>query len=149
VVDCHTGLAHNHVHGLKSLLPHGVCLIPYRKECDGHHGCSGEAALTQGGECDERRLLDSDVGLATDDGPRPRLCWVERYGHAGLAYVQAVDRGQAAAVDHKFPAIAKANECVIEHSWKPQAMLAYGTQSPILGEEKVGVAIHVHLKSQP
>jgi hypothetical protein len=28
-------------------------------------------------------------------------------------------------------------------------MLAHGTKSPILGEEEVGVIVHVHLKTQP
>jgi hypothetical protein len=32
------------------------------------------------------------------------------------------------------------------HSQKPQAMLARGTRSPILGEVEVGVIVQLHLK---
>jgi hypothetical protein len=38
------------------------------------------------------------------------------------------------------------DECVIKHYQKPQAMLAHGTWSPILGEVKVGVIVQLHLK---
>jgi hypothetical protein len=136
-------------HNLKSLLPSEIRLIQYRKQRDGHRGGSDEVALTQGGECDGSHLLDSGVGLATDDSPRPRLYWVKRYHQAGLVDVQVVDHGQAATVDRNFPAVAKANESVVEHLQELRAMLAHGTQSPVLGEEEVGVVVHVQLKSQP
>jgi hypothetical protein len=48
-----------------------------------------------------------------------------------------------------FPIIAEIEECVVEHSWKPQALLAHGIKSPILGEEEVVVVVQVHLKTQP
>jgi hypothetical protein len=44
-------------HGLKTLLPHGILLVTNQEEHDWHHGGVGEAALTQGGECDLCRLL--------------------------------------------------------------------------------------------
>jgi ABC-type proline/glycine betaine transport system substrate-binding protein len=40
----------------------------------------------------------------------------------------------------------KRDECIVYHSWEPQAMLAHGTQPPILGEVEVGVIIQLHLK---
>jgi ABC-type proline/glycine betaine transport system substrate-binding protein len=40
----------------------------------------------------------------------------------------------------------KRDECIVYHSWEPQAMLARGTQPPILGEVEVGVIIQLHLK---
>jgi hypothetical protein len=108
-----------------------------------------EAALTQGGEYNKHRLLDGGVRLAANDGSHPSLSRVEGYCHTGLTYVQAVNHGQAAAVDRNIPTVAEVNDCIIEHSQEPWAMLARGTQSPILGEEEVGVVVHVHLKSQP
>jgi hypothetical protein len=58
-------------HGLKALLPHGVFLILNREKRDRHRCGSGEATLTQQGECDVGCLLDGSVGLNADDGPRP------------------------------------------------------------------------------
>jgi hypothetical protein len=74
-------------HGLKTLLPHWICLIPDRKKRAGHHDGSGEAVLTQGGECDEHHLLDCGVGFAANNGAHPWLHQVEGYHHASLAYV--------------------------------------------------------------
>jgi hypothetical protein len=42
-------------HSLKALLPHGIFLILNQENLNGHHGSSGEAALTQGGESFARR----------------------------------------------------------------------------------------------
>jgi hypothetical protein len=135
-------------HGLQVLLPHGIFLIPNGEKHDGHHGGSGEATLTQGGECDVCRLLDGGVGLAANNSSCPWLHRVEGYRNAGLAYVQAVNHRQAAAVDRNFPIVAE-TECIIQDSREPRAMLAHRTKYPILGEQEVGVVICVHLKSQP
>jgi hypothetical protein len=48
-------------HGLKALLSHGIPLITNQEERDWHLRGSGEAVLTQGGECDLCRLLDGVV----------------------------------------------------------------------------------------
>jgi hypothetical protein len=111
-------------HDLKTLLPRDIFLIPNRKKCDRLHGGSGEAALTQRGECDVGHLLDGGVGLTADDGPHPRILLVEGDRHASLTYVQAIVHREAAAVDMDFPVVAKMEECVVEYSQKTQAMLA-------------------------
>jgi hypothetical protein len=64
-------------------------------------------------------------GSLSDDGTRPRLHGIEGYHHADLALVHAMGRGL---------------------SQEPQAMLAHGTQSPILGEVEVRVISQLHLK---
>jgi hypothetical protein len=43
-------------------------------------------------------ILNGGVGLTADNGSHPQLSRVERYHHAGLAYVQTVNHGQAAMV---------------------------------------------------
>jgi hypothetical protein len=93
--------------------------------------------------------LNGGIGLTADDGPHPQMLLVEGYHHTGIAYVPAIDHRQAASVDRDFPIVAEAEECIVEHSWEPWAMLAYGTKSPILGENEVGVFVHVHQKTQP
>jgi hypothetical protein len=57
-------------------------------------------------------------------------------------------RRQAVVVERVVPILAEATECVVQHSWKPRAVLAHGNKSPILGEGEVEVAVHVHLKTQ-
>jgi hypothetical protein len=80
-------------HGIKALLPYGVLLILNWEKRD-RQGCSsGEAVLAQVGESDVRHHLHTSVGLATDDGPGPRLRGVKGYRHADLAPVQAVGHG--------------------------------------------------------
>jgi hypothetical protein len=100
-------------HDRKVLLPHGIFLIPNWEKCDGHRCGSGEAALTQGGECDVCHLLNGGVGIATDNSSRPWLHRVDGYHHAGLAYVQDVNHRQAVAVDRNFPVVAEMEECVV------------------------------------
>jgi hypothetical protein len=78
-------------HGRKMLLPYGVLLIPNRKKRDRQCGGSGEVVLTQRGEGDVRHHLNAGVGLAVDDGSRPRPQRVEGYHHANLAPVQVMD----------------------------------------------------------
>jgi hypothetical protein len=56
-------------HGLKTLLPYGVPLIPNREKHDRQCYSSGEATLAQGGESHVRHQLNAGVGLAADDGP--------------------------------------------------------------------------------
>jgi hypothetical protein len=56
-------------------------------------GSAAVADLAQGGESDVRHQINAGVGLAADDGPRPRLRGVEGYHHADLALVHAVGRG--------------------------------------------------------
>jgi hypothetical protein len=90
-------------YGLKTLLLDGIFLIPNREKNDRHHGDSGELTLTQRGECDVGHLLDSSVGLTTDNGPHPRILLVEGYHHTGLAYIQVIGHRQAAAIDRDFP----------------------------------------------
>jgi hypothetical protein len=58
-------------HDLKALLPHRILLVTDQKERDWHRGGVGEAALTQGGECDLCRLLDSFIQLDPNDGCHP------------------------------------------------------------------------------
>jgi hypothetical protein len=95
------------------------------------------------------RPLNSGVDLAADDGLHPQIRWVEGYRDAGLTYVQAINHRHATMVDRNFPVIAETEEYVVEDSQKPRAMLACGTEFPVLSEEEVGVIIHVHMKSQP
>jgi hypothetical protein len=40
----------------------------------------------------------------------------------------------------------RASPSFVEHSQEPRAVLAHGTQSPILGKVEVGVIVHLHLK---
>jgi hypothetical protein len=61
-------------HSLKELLLYGVLLILNWEKHDRQCCSSGEAVLTQGGESDVHHHLNAGVELATDDGPRPRLC---------------------------------------------------------------------------
>jgi hypothetical protein len=93
-----------------------------------------------------RHQLNACVGLTADDGPRPRLHGVEGYRHADLALVHAMGRAESATVDWSIPIVAKTDECVVKHSREPRAMLASGTQSPVLGEVEVGVIVQLHLK---
>jgi hypothetical protein len=57
-----------------------------------------------------------------------------------------VGHGQSAIVDRRNLVIAKIEECVVQHAQEPWAMLARGTQSPVLGEIEVGVIVQLHLK---
>jgi hypothetical protein len=100
-------------HGLKTLLPYGVLLILNQKKRDRQCCSSGEVVLAQRGESAVRQQLNAGVGLAADDGPRPRLRGVEGYCHADLALVHAVGRGQSAMVDRSVPIVAKTDECVV------------------------------------
>jgi hypothetical protein len=109
----------------------------------------GEAALTQGGEGDECRLLDSAIELTANDGSHPRVCGAEGYHQANHPHVQAMGCRQAAAVERVVPIVAETKECVVQHSWKTRAVLAYGNKSPILSEGEVGVVVLVHLKIRP
>jgi hypothetical protein len=129
------------IHSLKALLPHGVLLILNREKRDKQCCYSGNAVLAQGGEGNVRHPLNAGVRLATDDGPRPWFSGVEGYCHADLTRVQAMGHRQPATVDRSIPVIAKMEECIIWHSREPRAVLAHGTQSPILGEVEVGVIV--------
>jgi hypothetical protein len=100
-------------HGLKTLLPYGVLLIPNREKRDRQCCSSGEAVLTEGGESHVCRQLNAGVRLTADDGPRPRLHGVKGYHHANLALVHATAHGQSATVDRSIPVVANTDECVI------------------------------------
>jgi hypothetical protein len=100
-------------HGLKMLLPYEVLLIPNREKHDRQCCSSSEVVLAQGGESDVRHQLNTSVGLAAADGPRPRLHGVKGYCNADLALVHAMDRGQSATVDQSVPVVAKTDECVV------------------------------------
>jgi hypothetical protein len=100
-------------HGLKMLLPSGVLLILNRKKRDRQCCGSGEVVLAQGGESDVCHQLNTGVGLAADERPRPQLCGVEGYHHADLTLVHAVGRRQSATVDQSVPIIAKMDECIV------------------------------------
>jgi hypothetical protein len=130
----------------KTLLPYGVLLILNRKKRDRQFCSSGKVVLAQGDESDVCHQLNTGVRLAADDGPHPWLCGVEGCRHANLTLVHAVGRRQSAMVDRSIPVVAKMDECIISHSQEPRAMLARGTQPPVLGEVKVGVIVQLHLK---
>jgi hypothetical protein len=49
-------------------------------------------------------------------------------------------------VDRSVPVVAKMDKCVVLHPQEPWAILACGTQSPILRKVEVGVIIQLHLK---
>jgi hypothetical protein len=136
-------------HGLKTLLPHRILLVTDRKDHDWHRGGVGEAALTQGGECDLCPLLDGLIQLDPDDGCHPQLRRVEGYHHVDLTLVLAMGHRHATVVDRSVPVVAELVECVVQHSWEPRAMLAHGAKAPILSDGDVGVVFHVHLKTQP
>jgi hypothetical protein len=136
-------------HGLKALLSHKILLVADRKERDWHHGGVGEAGLTQGGECDLCRLLDSLIQLDPNDNCHPWLHRVEGYHHVDLALVLAMGHRHAAAVDRSISVVAELAECVVQHSRKTRAMLARGAKAPIHSDGDVGVVVHVHLKIQP
>jgi hypothetical protein len=80
-------------HSLRTLLPYEVLLIPNQVKRDRQCCSSDEVVLAQGGESHVRHQLNAGVGLAADDGPRPRLRGVEGYRHADLALVHAMGRG--------------------------------------------------------
>jgi hypothetical protein len=120
-------------HDLKMLVPHRILLVTDQKERDWHRGSVGEAALTQGGECDWCRLLDGLIQLDPDDGCHPWLRRVEGYYHVDLALVLAMGHRHVIAVDRSIPIVAE---------------LAHGAKAPILSDGDVGVDVHVHLKTQ-
>jgi hypothetical protein len=103
----------------KTLLPYGVLLILNRKKRDRQCCSSGKVVLTQGGEGDVCHQLNTGVGLAANDGPRPRLCGVKGCRHANLTLVRAVGRRQSAMVDRSIPVVAKMDECIVSHSREP------------------------------
>jgi hypothetical protein len=100
-------------HSLKALLPYRVLLILNREKHERQCSSSDEPVLAQGGESDVCHHLNAGVGLAVDDGPRPRLHGVEGYHHTDLAPVQAMGHGQPATVDRSIPVVAKMDECVV------------------------------------
>jgi hypothetical protein len=114
-------------HSLKAMLPYGVLLILNQEKRNRQCCCSGEAVLTQGGEGDVHHPLNASVGLATNDGPRPRIHGVEGYRHANLTPIQAVGLAQSATVDRSVPVVAKTDKCIIQNSREPLAVLAHGT----------------------
>jgi hypothetical protein len=136
-------------HGLKARLPHRILLVTDQKERDWHHGGVGEAVLTQGGECDLCRLLDSLIQLDPDDGCHPWFHQVKGYQHADLALVLAMGHRHATAIDRSVSVVAELAECVVQHSWEPRAVLARGAKAPILSDGDVGIVVNVHLKTQP
>jgi hypothetical protein len=77
-------------HGLKALLPYRVLLILNREKRDRQCCCSGEAALTQGGEGNVCHHIDGSVGLSANNGSRPRLYGVDGYHHTNFAHVRAM-----------------------------------------------------------
>jgi hypothetical protein len=114
-------------HGLKTLLPHRILLVTNQKERDWHRGDVGEAALTQGRECNVCRLLDGLIQLDPDDGCHPWLRWVEGYHHIDLALVMAMGHRHVTTVDRSVPVVAELAECVVQHSWEPRAMVTWGS----------------------
>jgi hypothetical protein len=136
-------------HGLKTLLSYRILLVMDRKERDWHRGGVGEAAHTQGGECDLCHLLDGLIQLDPDDGSHPWLHWVEGYHHINLALVLTMGHRHATVVDRSIPVVAELAECVIQHSRESRAMVAHGAKAPILSDGDLGVVVHVHLKTQP
>jgi hypothetical protein len=53
------------------------------------------------------------VSLDTDDRYHPRLCQVERDGHADLALLHAMSHGHASMVDQNILVIFEVKECVL------------------------------------
>jgi hypothetical protein len=100
-------------HGLKTLLPYEVLLIPNWEKRDRQCCSSDEVVLAQGGESDVCHQLNAGVGLTSDDGPRPRLCGVEGYRHTDLALVHAVGCVQSSTVYRRIPVVAKTDESVV------------------------------------
>jgi hypothetical protein len=134
-------------HGLKTLLPHGILLVTNREERDWHHSGVGEVALTQGGEGDLCHLLDGLIQPDTNDSCHPRLRRVEGYRHVDLTLVLAMGHRHVTMVDRNLPIIVELEECIVQHSREPRAMLAHGTKAPILNDGDVGVVVYVHLKT--
>jgi hypothetical protein len=135
-------------HGLKALLPHRILLVTDQKERDWHRGGVGVAALTQGGECDLCRLLDSLIQLDPNDSCHPWLHQVEWYHHVDLTHVLAMGHRHATVVDRSVPVVAELVECIVQHSLESRVMLARGARAPILSDGDMGVVVHVHLKTQ-
>jgi hypothetical protein len=100
-------------HGLKTLLPYGVLLIPNWEKRNRQCCSSSEEVLTQGGESQVRYQLNAVVELAADDGPQPQLRGVKGYRHADRTLVHGMGRGQSATVDRSVPVVAKTDECVV------------------------------------
>jgi hypothetical protein len=94
-------------------------------------------------------LLDSLEQLDADDGHSPCIHWVEGYHHADLTPVLTMGHRHATTVDRNVPVVAEVEECVVQHTRKPRAMLACGAKAPILSDGDVGAVVHVHLKTQP
>jgi hypothetical protein len=57
--------------------------------------------------------------------------------------------GHVSMVDRYIPVVSEVEKRFVKHSWEPRAMLAHGTQPPILSDGDMGVVVHVHLKAQP
>jgi hypothetical protein len=68
---------------------------------------------------------------------------------ATYSCILAKGHRHATPVDRSTPVVAELVECVVQHSWKPRAMLAHGAKSPILSDSVVGVVVHFSLKTQP
>jgi hypothetical protein len=134
-------------HSLKTLLPHRILLVTNQRERDWHHDGVGDAALTQGGECDLCRLLDGLIQLDPDNGCHPWPRWVEGYHHVDLALVLAMGYRHAIAVDRNVPVVAELAECVVQHSREPRVMLARGAKAHILSDGDVGAVVHAYLKT--
>jgi hypothetical protein len=100
-------------HGLKTLLTYGILLILNQEKRDRQCYNSHKAVLAQGGESHVRHQLNACVGLASDDGPRPRLYGVKGYRHADLALIHALSCGQSATVDPSVPVVDKTDEYIV------------------------------------
>jgi hypothetical protein len=112
------------------LLPYGVLLIPNWEKHDRQCYSSSEVVLARGGESEVSHHVNAGVGLATDEGPQP---WLK-------------SQRVSATVDWSVPVIAKTDDCIVQHSQKPRAVLPHIAQPTILGEVEVGVIIQLHPK---
>jgi hypothetical protein len=113
-------------HGLKALLLYGVLLILNREKHD--RQSVGAVRWSSHKEVRARcvilsMLMSGSLPMTDPD-----------HGSVGLK-----GRSERAVV-------AKTDKCVVWHSREPWAVLAHGTQSPILGEVEVGVIVQLYLK---
>jgi hypothetical protein len=125
-------------HGLVALLPLGLMLVQNWKERDQRVGGGGEAALTHQSGSHVRHLLDGVVDLAPNDGSLPQRHGAEGYLHPDLTHIQAMSLKGTTTVEGDRPVFAESDECILELSWEPRAVLAHGLKTPVLVEGIVG-----------
>jgi hypothetical protein len=79
-------------------------------------------------------LLDGIIDLAANDGSLPQHRWVKGYLHPDLTHIQDVGLKGTVEIEGYRSVIAKADECIPEHSLEPRSVLARGTKTLVLTE---------------